>query len=195
MRAMDADRLFLLADGALRDVIDRLTPEHLARRAPDDWGHADEPTFHDVVVTHSYDEAWVPDVLAGKAMADGDPWRDHDLAGDDVVAAYDAFHDAATAAVRAGSWSPVFRFQYGDYPAAEGFAHLSSYRAFQAWLVAKHLGIPFHLSPELLDGLDEHVVVHADEWRQWGVFPPAIEPPADADHETRVLCAVGHWTP
>jgi hypothetical protein len=32
-------------------------------------------------------------------------------------------------------------------------------------------------------------------WRQWGVFPPAIEPPAGADEETRLLCAVGHWEP
>ncbi len=55
------------------------------------------------------------------------------------------------------------------------------------------LGIPFHLSPELIDGLNEHVVPHADEWRQWGVFPPAIETPAGADEETRLLCAVGYW--
>jgi hypothetical protein len=74
-------------------------------------------------------------------------------------------------------------------------AHLATYRAFQAWQIAKHLGIPFHLSPELIAGLEEHVVAFADEWRQWGVFPPAIEAPADADDETRLLCAVGHWSP
>ena len=44
-------------------------------------------------------------------------------------------------------------------------------------------------------GLNEHVVPYADEWRQFGVCPPAIDPPARADDETRLLCAVGYWVP
>ena len=43
--------------------------------------------------------------------------------------------------------------------------------------------------------LNEHVVSHADEWREFGVFPPAIDPPEGADDETRLLCAVGFWQP
>jgi hypothetical protein len=89
----------------------------------------------------------------------------------------------------------VFRFQYGDFPAEEGFKHLSMYRAFQAWLIAKHLGIPFHLPADLIAGLNEHIVPIADVWRTFGVFPPAIDPPVDADDETRLLCAVGYWIP
>jgi len=27
------------------------------------------------------------------------------------------------------------------------------------------------------------------------VFPPAIDPPADADDETRLLCTLGFWVP
>ena len=117
-------------------------------------------------------------MLAGRSIADGDHLRDADLLGDDPVGAYEALHDTATAAVRRGvAPDAVFRFQYGDYPATEGFAHLATYRAFQAWLIARHLDIAFNLSPELVAGLQEQVVTHADQWRQWGVFPPAIEPP------------------
>lgn len=89
----------------------------------------------------------------------------------------------------------TFRFQYGDYSAQEGLAHLAVYRAFQAWLIAKHLGIPFHLPSEIIAGMNEHVVPHADQWRGFGVFPPAIQPLAGADDETLLLCAVGWWTP
>ncbi|MEO8906879.1 MAG: hypothetical protein ABI310_02260, partial [Microbacteriaceae bacterium] len=88
-----------------------------------------------------------------------------------------------------------FRFQYGDYPAEEGFVHLAIYRGFQAWLIAKHLDIPFHLSPEIIAGMNEHALPNAEEWRSFGVFPPAIDPPAGADDETRLLCAVGYWIP
>ncbi len=193
---MDTAELFLTADAALRSVVDRIDPADLSRPAPQEWTRTPEPTFRDIVFAHAYDEAWIPGVLAGRSIADGDDLRGADLLGDDPICAYDALHDAATAAVRRGvPPDAVFRFQYGDYPATEGFAHLATYRAFQAWLIAKHLDISFHLSPELVAGLQEHVVTHADQWRQWGVFPPVVEPPAGADDETRLLCAVGYWEP
>lgn len=192
---MKTDELFLQADAALRSVIDRIDPADLSKPAPQEWTRRPDPTYRDIVFAHAYDEAWIPDVLAGKNPADGDPYLKSDLLGDDPIAAYGAINDAATAAVRAGEWSDVFHFSYGDAPAEEGFAHMATYRAFQAWLIAKYLGIPFSLSPELIAGLNEHVVPNADEWRQFDVFPPAIEPPADADDETRLLCAVGFWVP
>ena len=196
MSVMRADELFLASDAALRSVIDRIDVADLDRPAPSEWTTTPDPTYRDILFAHAYDEAWIPGVLSGRSIAEGDEFREADLLGDDPVAAYDALNETAGEAVRAGvADDAVFRFQYGDYPAAEGFAHLATYRAFQAWLIAKKLGIDFHLSPELLAGLNEHVVVHADEWRQWGVFPPAIDPPADADEETRVLCAVGYWIP
>ncbi len=194
--AMTPAELFLRSDAALRDVIDRLDPADFSASVPKEWSQLESATLLDIIGRHAYDEAWIPDVVAGRAAADGDPFAEGDLlSGDDPIAAYDALNDAATAAVTEGDIADTFRFTYGDYPAAEGFAHLATYRAFQAWSIAKRCGIPFHLSPELIDGFDEHVVPHADEWRQWGVFGPAIDPPADADDETRLLCTLGFWMP
>lgn len=192
---MDTDRFFLVADATLRGVIDRLTSDDLARPAPSEWtSQTDDPTLRDIVAAQAYDEAWVPDVIAGKSIADGDPWRGRDLLGDDPVAAYDALNDTATAAVEAGvDPDAVFRFQYGDYPAREGFAHLAIYRGFQAWLIAKLVGRPIRLPEEFLDGFDEHVLPEVEMWRGFGVFPPAIEPPEGADRETRILCTTGYW--
>ncbi|WP_308465565.1 hypothetical protein [Rathayibacter soli] len=191
---METDQLFLASDAALRSVIDRITPDDFDKSVPAEWSRAPDPTIRDILRAHAYDEAWIPGVLAGASIADGDDLRDRDLLGDDPIAAYDALNDTATAAVREGvAPGSIFRFQYGGYPAEEGFVHLALYRAFQAWLIAKHLNIPFHLSPEIIAGMNEHVVAHADEWRAFGVFPPAIDPPADADDETQLLCAVGYW--
>ncbi|GAA3027639.1 hypothetical protein GCM10010462_13030 [Microbacterium dextranolyticum] len=191
---MNTNELFLQSDAALRSVIDRIDAGDLAKPAPAEWTTIPDPTFRDILSRHAYDEAWIPDVLAGASAADGDPFRDVDLLGDEPIASYDRINDTATAAVQAGvAPGTVFHFTYGDYSAAEGFAHLATYRAFQAWLIAKHLGIPFAFSPELIAGLNENVVAHADEWRAFGVFPPAIDPPEGADDETRLLCAVGYW--
>lgn len=192
---MSPAEFFLRSDAALREVVDRLDPADFSASVPKEWGQHESPTLLDILGRHAYDEAWIPDVIAGRAAADGDPFAHADLLGDDPITAYDALNDTATAAVQKGDIAETFRFTYGDYPAAEGFAHLATYRAFQAYSIAKHFGIPFHLSPELVDGFTEHVTPHADEWRQWGVFPPAIDPPADADDETRLLCALGFWMP
>lgn len=190
---MSPAELFLHSDAALREVVDQLDPADFSAPVPPEWSQHESPTLRDILGRHAYDEAWIPDVIAGRAAADGDPFADVDLLGDDPIAAYDALNDTATAAVRTGDVAETFRFTYGDYPSAEGFAHLATYRAFQAYSIAKHFGIPFHLSPDLVEGFNEHVTPHADEWRQWGVFPPAIDPPADADDETRLLCALGFW--
>ena len=193
---METDELFLASDAALRSVIDRITPDDLNKDAPAEWSRTPNPTMLDILRAHAYDEAWIPRVLAGASVADGDDLRNVDLLGEDPIGAYDALNDAATAAVRSGvSPESTFHFQYGDYPAREGFAHLAMYRGFQAWLIAKHLNIPFHLSAEIISGMNEHIVPNAEQWRGFGVFPPAIDPPPGADDETRLLCAVGYWIP
>lgn len=193
---MNTTELFLASDAALRSVIDRISPAEFDKPVPEEWTFIPNPTIRDILGRHAYDEAWVPGVVAGRSVIDGDEWADRDLLGDNPIAAYDALNDTATAAVRAGvDPESTFRFQYGDYHAKEGFAHLAMYRAFQAWLIAKHLSIPFHLSPELIDGMNEHVVPDADLWRSFGVLPSAIDPPDGADDETRLLCTLGYWIP
>ncbi|MFJ4036806.1 hypothetical protein ACIPVB_01865 [Microbacterium sp. NPDC090007] len=190
---MSPATLFLHADAALREVVDQLDPADFSASVPKEWSELESPTLLGILGRHAYDEAWIPDVLAGRAVADGDPFDERDLLGDDPIAAYDALNDQAAATVRTGETVDTFRFVYGDYPADEGFAHLALYRASQAYLIAKEFGIPFHLSSDLIAGMNEHVTPHADEWRQFGVFPPAIEPPADADDETVLMCALGYW--
>jgi hypothetical protein len=196
---MTETEFFLASDADLRSVIDRLTPDDLARPAPPEWTSTPDPTLRDIVASHLYDESWVPDVVAGRTADEvGDRWAG-DLAGDDPIAAYDRANDAATAAVTTafpGGVVPddaVAHFSYGDFPMAEGLVHIGSYRAFQAWLIAKLVGIPFRLSPAVIEGSNLYIVPNAAQWREWQVLPPEIEPPAGADDETLLLCRVGFW--
>jgi hypothetical protein len=195
---MDARELFLLSDAALRSVVDALTPSDLELAAPADWsaGHRSASSqLSDIVLRHAYDEAWIPDLLAGRTVEEvGDRWKPV-LTSDDPIGTYDAIHDKATAAMSVPDLDQgmTLHFSYGEYPFSEGILHPTSYRAFQAWQIARLVGSEFHFSPDLIAGLNELLLPIVPMLRGFGVFPPEQQPPAAADDETRLLCAVGYW--
>jgi len=186
--------LFLMSDAALRDVIDRIRPEQLELPVPAEWSQTPEPTLLDVVAAHAYDEAWVPDVLAGRTIDEVGDKYGGDLLGGDPLESYDRLNDAATVAVnRAIDPDDVVHLSYGDFPVTTYFEHISVYRAFQAWSIAQHIGLDYSLPPELVDALYEIVVPQIDDWRAMGVFGPEVDVPQHADRETRLLGMTGYW--
>ncbi|GAA3741317.1 hypothetical protein GCM10022239_16250 [Leifsonia bigeumensis] len=193
---MDEKELFLQSDAALRSVIDRIAPEQLGLAAPAEWSRKQNPTLRDILASHTLDELWVPDMLAGRTIEEVGDRYSGDLLGDDPIASYDRAHDGATAAVDAHlDLDAVAHLSYGDFPVREYLVHISIYRAFQAWLIAKLLGIGYSLPPELVEGLWEHVGPQVDALREMGVFPPEIAVAPDADSETRLLARVGYFVP
>ncbi|WEO78262.1 hypothetical protein BJQ94_04275 [Cryobacterium sp. SO2] len=193
---MKQKELFLQADAALRSVIDRITPDQLDRPAPAEWSRTPNPTVRDILAAHARDEAWVPDVLHGRTIDDAGDSYNGDLLGDDPVAAYDRLNDLATAAVNEDlDPDAIVHLSYGDFPVQDYLEHTSTYRAFQAWSIARQLGWDYSLPAPLVEILWEVIGPQIDGFRAMGVFPPAIEAPADADSETLLLCRVGYWAP
>lgn len=193
---MKQKELFLQSDAALRSVIDRISPNEFDRPAPAEWSFTPNPTVRDILAAHARDEAWVPDVLLGRTIEDAGGSYDVDLLGDDPVAAYDRLNDLATAAVSEDiNPDKVVHLSYGDYPIHEYLEHISTYRAFQAWSIARNLGWEYSLPAPLVELLEELIGPQIESFRAMGVFPAEIEAPADADRETRLLCRVGYWFP
>ena len=188
--------LFLLSDAALRDVIDRIHPDQLELPVPADWIRIPDPTLLDVVAAHAYDEAWVPDVLAGRTIDEVGDKYGGDLLGGDALESYDRLNDAATvAANRPLAADDIAHMSYGDFPVSVYFEHVSTYRAFQAWSIAKLIGLDYSLPPELVELLWEIVVPQAEAWRAMGIFAPEVQVPDDADRETKLLAKTGYWVP
>jgi hypothetical protein len=184
--------VFLLADSTLRAVIDSLTQDELALPAPAEWSRSSDPTLRDIVAAHVRDEAWVPDVLAGRTIEDvGDTWNG-DLVGDDPIAAYDRANDRATAAVVTGfPADSIVHLSYGDFPVDEFFEHTLYYRTFQAWSIAHLVGRDIDLPPKLVDAVWDLVMPQLDSLRAINVFPPEVEVEVGADKQTRLLGKTG----
>jgi hypothetical protein len=193
---MKQRELFLQADAALRSVIDRIPLDQLDRPAPAEWSVTPNPTLRDVLAAHARDEAWVPDVLLGRTIEDAGGTYDGDLLGDDPIGRYDRLNDLATAAVTEDlDPEKIVHLSYGDYPLREYLEHISTYRAFQAYAIARHLGWDDALPDRLVDLLWELIGPQIDDFRAMGVFPPEIKPPPGADRQILLLCRVGYWVP
>jgi hypothetical protein len=188
--------LFLMADASLRDVIDMVDLDQLDRKVPANWSSKPDQTLRDIIQAHAYDEAWVPDVLAGATTDDVGTKYDGDLLGDDPIGSYDRLNDAATeAATQELDPGAIVHLSYGDFPVATFFEHTTGYRAFQAWSIAHFVGLDFSLPDPLVDGLWDQVLPEVEQWRAMGIFGPEVEVPADADKETQLLGKVGYWLP
>lgn len=193
---METRDLFIASDGAMRDVVGRLAPADLDHPVPADWSSTPVSTLRDILAQHAMDEAWVPDLLDGKTMDEvGDRWKG-DLLGDQPIDNYLALNLATEEAALNEMLdldTAVMHFSYGDYPAKEGFLHLAIYRAFQAWMIARLVGMDYSLPPQVVDGMNEWVVPRIADWRAIGVFPPAQPVPDGADAESTLLHVTGYW--
>src|SRR3982074_683906 len=101
MREQD---VFILADRTLQHVIDQIRDDRRGMEMPPNFLRRDQQkvTLREIINYHSYDDAWVPDMLAGKTMDEaGKAKFDGNLLGDDPKATFAAIVETACAPARA----------------------------------------------------------------------------------------------
>lgn len=187
--------VFLLAEHALKNVIDQIRDDQWAMEMPPNFARrGQEPvTLRDIVAYHAYDDAWVPDMLAGKTMAEaGTTTFDGDLLGDDPKAGFAKIVEAACAAARGlDDLDCTVHCSFGDFSAREYFWQINSFRGLRAHDIARVIGVNSDLPPALVQGLWDELSPHAEEWRAIGVFGPAVAVPDDAGLQAKLLGLTG----
>jgi len=146
------------------------------------------------VLAHiAYDEAWIPDMLAGRTMEDvGPDAYDGDLLGDDphgAIARIAARARAAAADVT--ERHAVVHCGYGDVPVWDYFWQLNVARSLAAHDIALHLGAESTLTEELARAMWEGTAPSADMWRSFGIFRAEVPVAADAPWRARYLALTG----
>lgn len=193
---MTEPEVFILADQTLNGVVAKITEDQWEMAMPASFamrstGHT--PTLREIINYHAYDDAWVPDMLAGKTMDEaGRDKFDGDLLGDDPKGNFAAIVERACAAAREiDDLDRVVHCSIGDFPAREYFWQINSFRGLRAHDIAKVIGADPNLPDELVQGLWDEISPHAEEWRAIGVFPSAVAVPDDAPLQDRLLGLTG----
>lgn len=192
MREQD---VFVAADQALQKVVDQISGEQWDMEMPADFQRRqDRPvTLRGIINYHAYDDAWVPDMLAGKTMDEaGKAKFDGDLLGGDPKASFVAIVEKACAAAQSlDDPGRTVHCSFGDFSAREYFWQINGFRALRAHDIAKVIGADTKLPDELVQGVWDEISPHAEEWRAIGVFPAKVEVPEGAPLQDRLLGLTG----
>ena len=199
---MSEIEIFARADQVLADVVGRIPAEALDEPLPADFPtHGDRPyTFREMLGYQAYDEAWIPDMVAGRTLdevgqdAYGAP-IDNDLLADEPSRRFEELVEDSIRAVRGLSESDLdtrtVHYSYGDYPAREALWHAIVFRTTRAYDFARAIGAETTLPDDLVEATWEIVEPHAEEWRRMGVFGPLVEVDADAPLQDRLMGLTG----
>ncbi len=188
---MTIQELFIRSNEELKKVIDQIADDQWDIEMP--AGITSKPAnLRDTINYHAYDDAWVPDVLAGKTKAEVGDKYEHILASDDPKKEYATYNSRAIEAVRAFSdLEKIVHLSYGDFPAKEYLQHIVSFRGFRTYDIAKLIGASTTMAADLVQGLWDEFTPVIEGYRQMGIFPPAIAVSDDADLQTKLLGLVG----
>jgi hypothetical protein len=188
--------VFQLADQAAVHAFKLVGPEDMDSVLPPlfDMPGADQPLPLRQVLTHAaYDEAWIPDLLAGRTMEEvGRDAYDGDLLGDDPHGSIARIAERARAAAgRVTERDAVVHRAYGDVPAWDYFWQLNVARTLAAHDIARHLGAESPVSEELAKAMWEGTAPAADTWRSFGIYREEVAVPDGASWRARYLGLTG----
>lgn len=194
---MTLQETYILADETLLGVVQQIKDEQWDMTMPKEFAmttsSASITTLRDVINYHAYDDAWIPDMIAGKTMAEaGASTFDGDLLSDNPKESFATIVNKATAAVRDNyDVERTVHYTYGDYPADEALGHAIIFRGLRAHSLAEVIGVNSDLPEALVQGLWDVVEPQAESLREMGVFGPEVDVPADAPLQDRLLGLTG----
>ena len=193
---IDEAEVFLRADEAAVEVFTSIHDDRWDTVLPPvfDMPGADQPApLRDVVDHYAYDNAWVPDMLAGAAMDEvGRDRFDGDLLGADPADAIRRISAAAAAAAgRVSAPSLVVHCSYGDCPVPDYFWQLNIARSLTAHDVAAAIGLDYRLPEELCQAMYDGTQPTVSVWRSFGVYREQVPVPEGASWRERFLGLTG----
>jgi hypothetical protein len=188
--------VFQLADEAAVQAFGLVGPGDMDSVLPPvfDMPGADRPVPLRQVLAHAaYDEAWIPDLLAGRTMDEvGRDAYDGDLLGDDPHGAIARIAARArAAAAQVTDRDAVVHCAYGDVPVWDYFWQLNVARTLTAHDLARHLGAESPVGEDLARAMWEGTAPTAEMWRSFGVYRPAVPVPDGASWRARYLGLTG----
>jgi uncharacterized protein (TIGR03086 family) len=160
----------------------------------DDWARPTPCTdwnVRDLVRHLVYEELWTPPLLAGATIAEVGDRFEGDILGDDPQVAWKEASAHALAAAAPSVLGRTVHLSFGDFPGREYLGQLTADHVIHAWDLARGINAQDRLDPDLVQFVYDFMAPQADQWAAAGVFASAVDVPADADPQAKLLAMSG----
>jgi uncharacterized protein (TIGR03086 family) len=162
---------------------------------PDDWSNPTPCTEWDVraLVNHVvYENLWVPELLAGRTLAEIGDRFEGDVLGEDPVGAWDASAAAAGTAVSApGALERTVETSGGPTPAETYLREVWFDAVIHGWDLGRGLGMDPSIDPDAAAVLLPWFEPKAAAWQAAGAIAAPVPLGADASDGERLVALSG----
>jgi len=186
---MNIQQLFVLSEHSLTRVFEGITNDQWNLPVPKSI-QKDEVTLQKLMNYHAYDDAWVPETLAGKTIAEVGTQYDGDVLGDNPKRNWNSIVAKAVSAVEALTivdMDKTTHLSYGDFPVKDYLWHITLFRTFRTVDIARFIQVDDSLPEDLVKGMWELLEPQAKMLREIGVFGSEVEVSKDAPLYVRLL--------
>ena len=161
----------------------------------DQW---DNPTpcadwsVRDLVNHLVYEDVWAPPLLEGQTIDQVGDKFEGDLLGDSPIEKWDEASTGAVGSAREpGVMEKIVHLSFGDVPGEVYLSQLLNDHVIHAWDLARGIEADDKLDAELVELLYEIMKPQEELLKSSGAFGEKIEPPSDADTQTKLLALMG----
>ena len=179
--------------GGFGDLVAQVRPNQWAAPTPcEAW------TVRQLVNHIVYEDRWTVPLINGASLGSVGNRLEGDLLGDDPVAATrDALAEAAAAVSAPGALSRTVELSFGMTPASEYVRQLLADHLVHGWDLAAAIDADRDLDDGLVDEVNVWFPANEEGYRAGGAIAAAVEVPADARTQDRLIAAFGRdprWT-
>ena len=164
-------------------------------RIRDDQWHLPTPCtewdVRNLVNHHVYENRWTVPLMEGATIEKVGERFEGDLLGDDPEGAWQEAVKEATRAVENVRLDQMIHLSYGDVPAEHYAFELATDHLIHSWDLARAIGADEALDQDLVQLVYDRMKPKERDLKSSGLFGRLIEPPPDADLQTRLLAVYG----
>ena len=183
---MDAKTLFKRAVDQAGVCVRHVHDDQLSNPTPcSEW---DLKTLLNHIV---YELAWVPDLLAGKTVAEVGTAYDGDLLGDDPLAAWEKAKTAAMEAMAAVDLNATVHLSYGDVSAEHYIREIASDMSVHGWDVGQSEQCNIIIDSDVAQAIYDFMLPRSSELRASGLFGSEVPTQPTDSIQTKLLGLMG----
>lgn len=187
---MNPKELFVRSVEQATGCVKQLATNHLGNPTPcTDWD------VRQLLNHMVYELRWVPDLLAGKTVAEVGNRYDGDLLGTDPKSAWQHAADAAIVAVKHVNAEAAVHLSYGDVPAKDYVDEVGSDILIHTWDLDQGMSCSLMMEPDLAQYVYDRTLPKKADMAKSSLFAPAVDVPEGATIQTKLLALFGRRAP